>query len=135
MTTKADSLADRWSHALPWVWRTALAGVLLLAALSSGLSSRGLAQDPMRQAGWERIHGDPVVLREPDTLRVFRREVPDGGDRSGSGGTDPAILALLPTLADAPAPLAIAILGAAPVGQARRLERPQPRAPPVRRAA
>lgn len=135
MTPKADSLADRRTRALPWARRAVLAGVLLLAALSSGLSVRGIAQDPLRPAGWERLHGDPVVLREPDTLRILRREAPDGRDRRGPGGIDPAILALLPTLADAPAPLVVAILVAAPVGQARRLERPQPRAPPVRRDA
>lgn len=135
MTPKANSLADRWTRTLPWARRAVLAGLLLLAALSSGLSVRGIAQDPQRPAGWERVDGDPVVLREPDTFRILRRETPDGRDRGGPGGADPAILALLPTLGDAPAPLVGAFGGPAPVGEARRLDRPQPRAPPVCRDA
>lgn len=130
MPLKAPRFVAAWTDALPRAWRRLLPFVVVLAALAAALPAARPGHDPNRPAGWERQHGEHAVLREPEAIRILRREAPDGRDRGGPGGDDTAARAIAFRLhADlaSTAPRPVAMPAHAPH---RRMARPEPRAPP-----
>ncbi|MGU9980747.1 hypothetical protein ACJ4V0_11980 [Phreatobacter sp. HK31-P] len=135
MPLKVPRFAAAWTDALPRAWRRLLPFVVVLAALAAALPSARPGHDPLRQAGWERQHGEPAVLREPETVRILRREAPDNRDRGGPGGDDSAARPSAPRLAADLSPAAAAPVPPATPAYGRRTVRPEPRAPPALSAA
>jgi len=135
MPLTAPCLLHRWKDALPRAWRRLLPFVVVLAALAATLSSPPSGQDPLRQAGWERQNGEFAVLREPETIRILRREVPDNRDRGGPGADDTAFRPVALHLYADLTPVAPRSIARAPAAAGRRMARPEPRAPPSPTAA
>ncbi|KAF0135537.1 MAG: hypothetical protein FD152_1297 [Xanthobacteraceae bacterium] len=135
MRLKASSLPRRWTDAHPRTWRRLLPFVLVLLALAAALPPVRHGHDPLRQAGWERLDGELAVLREPETIRILRREAPDSRDRTGPAGDDTAVWPVVLRLATVLAPVGSPPASIVPRASRSRLERPQPRAPPALSAA
>lgn len=135
MPLKAARCVAAWTDALPRAWRRLLPFVVVLAALAAALPAARPGHDPNRPAGFERQHGELAVLREPETIRILRREAPDNRDRGGPGGDDTAAR---PTTRRPDAdltPAAPSPIARAPAIARSRMARPEPRAPPVPAAA